>query len=167
ERTAPDATVAHEPLRYGQGRVIEPRTGAISVAPEKSEPNETSDLLEALRRRRGEREASSFDDAPRTEEPVRGGGATVRVLERTKQNQKTSSPGADDRGSAEHSGAATAEPSERSGPRSLGSSASSTGPAKRGPSSETMPIRPARRGRTSMPSWDEIVFGARADDEDQ
>ncbi len=154
-----ETVVTHEPLKYGRGRVIEPRTGAISLAPEKPEPSETSDLLEALRRRRGEREASSFDDAPRTEEPPRTGTATVRVLDRQRNAHK-----------GEPAEQESQVPAAGDAPKPVAvenrsADARANDAAKKVPSSETMPIRPARRGRTSMPSWDEIVFGARSDED--
>lgn len=92
---------------------------------------ETADLLEALRRRRGQREplpgAEEVAAAPRASAPV----ALFDALE----------PGYDD------------------------------APADEAPTPDYEAASPAavaeagrRKGRTSMPSWDEIVFGARTDD---
>lgn len=82
--------------------------------------NRTADLLEALRRRRGERESVVLDDAE-----MRGQNATgsVRLLD---------VPIGDD------------EPTN----------ARQTGPMPRG-----------KKSRPVMPSWDEIVFGTRPDDD--
>jgi hypothetical protein len=91
--------------------------------------NQTADLLEALRRRRGEREAAAQPEeepAPRVSRPTAG----IRVIDiplgdfMDDDDKRTTAP----------------QPIV---------------PAK----------TPARRGRTAMPSWDDIVFGARPDDE--
>lgn len=77
-------------------------------------PSPTADLLEALRRRRGERERAPLPEiAP------------------------DNSPAAEQPAAAPRDSAAPAD----------------------------QPARPTKRGRTAMPSWDEIVFGARSDDE--
>ena len=93
---------------------------------------ETADLLEALRRRRGQREPlpGSEDDAPapRSSAPV----ALFDALE----------PGYDEVAVEE-------EPPASEYPT---------------PSSAAVAEAGRRKGRTSMPSWDEIVFGARTDD---
>jgi hypothetical protein len=89
---------------------------------------ETADLLEALRRRRGQREplpgAEEAEAPTRTSSPV----ALFDALE----------PGYDD-------APADPEPEPTPSPQAV---------AEGG----------RRKGRTSMPSWDEIVFGARSDD---
>ncbi|MFU8947933.1 septation protein SepH [Mycetocola zhadangensis] len=91
-----------------------------------SQSNQTADLLEALRKRRGERESAHTDEA-HTET------ATVpRLVE---------SPVAEPQRSEEAPPAPAAEVPVTS---TRGSS---------------------KRGRTAMPSWDEIVFGARTDED--
>ena len=88
--------------------------------------NQTADLLEALRRRRGEREAATFDDDFEGRSPHPSAG-TIRISE----VEIDVFPG-----------------EER--PRTT----------------QPQPIgRGSRRGRVAMPSWDEIVFGARPDDD--
>ncbi|NQX27535.1 DUF3071 domain-containing protein [Microbacteriaceae bacterium VKM Ac-2854] len=84
----------------------------------------TSDLLDALRRRRGEREHTAFTPS-REEQLTFTTEVTLPTLEPA-PSAKTEHP-------------------------SAGREQRSTGPN-------------ARRGRASMPSWDEIVFGARSDD---
>ncbi|GAA1989133.1 septation protein SepH [Microbacterium pumilum] len=98
-----------------------------------NEPNvtsaETADLLEALRRRRGQREPlPGLDDvaAPRSHSPV----ALFDALE----------PGYDE------------APVDTDPIPDYDAPASAVAEAGR------------RKGRTSMPSWDEIVFGARTED---
>ncbi|MFD1713676.1 septation protein SepH [Amnibacterium flavum] len=138
-----------EPIAYGRGRVMEARTGAISVTPESSssEHGGTADLLEALRRRRGEREAAGFDESPQEEKSATT-TASIRLLDRPKTAEREP------------------QPERRAPERKVAERRTQVAaPERQSPSSETMPVRPARRGRTSMPSWDEIVFGARPDDE--
>ena len=118
--------------------VPEPRTpapaavqqAAIKRAPDASVTTaETADLLEALRRRRGQREPMPGDEtqAPRSKPtPV----AIFDALE----------PGY--------------EPTAEEPPAA----------EKPAPTPEPAPESSRRRGRTSMPSWDEIVFGARTED---
>jgi hypothetical protein len=85
--------------------------------------NQTADLLDALRRRRGERESANFDEAEaRAVHPATG---AVRIVE-------VSTDSFDD-----------------------GDSQRSTAPQPG--------VR--KKGRATMPSWDEIVFGARPDDD--
>ena len=98
---------------------------ARDAAPEEQvHGNQTADLLEALRRRRGERESASFDeDDIRATHPSTG---TIRIVD---------------------------VPMDEFG---------DDGPSHR----QTAPQPSARKkGRAAMPSWDEIVFGARPDDD--
>lgn len=87
--------------------------------------NQTADLLEALRRRRGERESASFDDLDdsRAAHPSTG---SIRIVDVP----------------------IDAFPVTPDTPRS-------TSPQP----------RLGKKGRASMPSWDEIVFGARPEDD--
>ena len=100
----------------------------IPIGRHEEEPvqgNQTADLLEALRRRRGERESASFDeDDARAAHPSTG---TIRVID-------VPMPDAE-------------EPSAPAAPRS------------------TQPQPRVKKGRAAMPSWDEIVFGARPDED--
>lgn len=94
--------------------------------------NDTADLLDALRRRRGERDhASSLrireEQPPREEPRVRDEPKQeAPVVEKTPEPERPSTP---------------AQSIPSAGARSS-----------------------IRRGRAAMPSWDEIVFGARSDD---
>ena len=102
--------------------------------------NQTADLLEALRRRRGEREAASFvDEEESANHPSRAQGTQpqgaqggIRLVDVPLDGFMTDAP--DD-----------------------------------GRSTQPQPVIPAkhtaRKGRTAMPSWDDIVFGARPDDD--
>lgn len=105
---------------------------AIKRAPDAPATSaETADLLEALRRRRGQRtgapSAASESEASRGAAPV----ALFDALE----------PGYDDQSAADQSGADDSARAEASASESS-----------------------RRKGRPSMPSWDEIVFGARSDE---
>ncbi|GAA3772241.1 hypothetical protein GCM10022240_25380 [Microbacterium kribbense] len=101
---------------------------AIKRAPEQSHTtSETADLLEALRRRRGQRAPlPTFEDEPQPAQPV----ALFDALE---PGYEVDSPAAD-------------EPADDD----------------RAPASASGDGR--RKGRPAMPSWDEIVFGARTED---
>jgi hypothetical protein len=91
--------------------------------------HQTADLLEALRKRRGEREAAGARDSQpqAVDVPL----DTFDVADAPASADTPAAPPHLDR--------------------------SNTG--------GTGPIRGAKRGRQSMPSWDEIVFGARTDDD--
>jgi hypothetical protein len=111
--------------------------GRQPAAEEPSGTHHTADLLEALRRRRGEREPLELDDVDPglASHPSSGVVKLVDVpLDGVPEEPVP----------ANFTSAPTAKASGSSG---------ATGPLGK------------RRGRASMPSWDEIVFGARSDDE--
>jgi hypothetical protein len=113
------------------------RPAAVASA-QPHDNNQTADLLEALRRRRGEREAASFsDDSPAGVKPA----ATPPAAPATGGIRIVDIP-LDD--FDEDEGKRTTAPQ---------------------PFLPPQPAKPARKGRQSMPSWDEIVFGARSDDD--
>ncbi|WBU38497.1 septation protein SepH [Homoserinibacter sp. YIM 151385] len=100
--------------------------------------NQTADLLEALRRRRGEREVATpeefADHDPRAEHP----SGAIRLVD---------------------------VPLDGLGdPRDEEPAAPPAGDAAPGSPVTSMSGR-SRKGRASMPSWDEIVFGARSDED--
>jgi hypothetical protein len=98
--------------------------GRTAVADEEPPPHsQTADLLEALRRRRGEREAATYDEDDPITEP--DGTAQIRLVDLPDFEEPVPVP-------------------QRN-----------TGPQGK-----------VRRGRASMPSWDEIVFGAKPDEDD-
>jgi hypothetical protein len=96
--------------------------------------NQTADLLDALRRRRGEREAATYDDdePPSPFAPT----ANIRLVDVPFDGTEV---------------APEAPAARKTGPQP---SARNTGSQPR-----------TRKGRAAMPSWDEIVFGARPDDD--
>jgi Protein of unknown function (DUF3071) len=129
----PDAPEARAQLQAATLSATTPQ------ADEPSELNQTADLLDALRRRRGERETASYDDdepAPPFAPSMAGhtGAGAIRIID---------------------------IPTEL--PIDDSSSARGTGPQ---PSARNTGGQPrVRKGRQAMPSWDEIVFGARPDDD--
>lgn len=139
-RVEEEGLVAVDPDGQETGPLLEPvihgRIGAepVSDAPPRKPTNQTADLLEALRRRRGERDPMD----PEHDEPIAAHPSTgaVKLID---------------------------VPLDGSGEGPIGSagtpSAGSTGTGPQGIS------RGGRKNRTSMPSWDEIVFGARSDDD--
>ncbi len=112
-----------EPVAYG-------RT-ADHVA-ESPAGNQTADLLEALRRRRGERDPMELEH----EEEIASQATTgvVRLIDIPLE-------------------ASEAAPIASAHTPSAGSTR------------DTGPLGRSKRGRASMPSWDEIVFGARTDED--
>lgn len=117
------------------------QAAAIKRAPEPSQTSsETADLLEALRRRRGQREPLPMDEPAMDPAPGPAGEsartpAPVALFDALE-------PGYEDVASAEDSAEHRSDEPVR---------ASMGGDGR-------------RKGRTSMPSWDEIVFGARSED---
>ncbi|MDQ1122193.1 septation protein SepH [Microbacterium trichothecenolyticum] len=106
------------------------QAAAIKRAPDAPlASSETADLLEALRRRRGQREPLpgliESDPAPRPTSPP------VALFDAAEAPQ---TPDADEASASENSAQTTSDSSRRT------------------------------KGRPSMPSWDEIVFGARTDE---
>ena len=114
-------------------------------------PNDTADLLEALRKRRGERQATPEFDVFSEEADL---NETVIIERETVIIERE-----------------THEPAPGEGARSIWGGASQPARSHDG---ETSPApvadiddAPKRRGgRTSLPSWDEIVFGSKSDDDD-
>lgn len=125
-----------EPVAYGKTSPVVPTESGQSAA-----SNETADLLEALRRQRGEREsAPGAEDYSRSNHPSTG---SIRLV--------SEDDGDDDSPSASiHQFPGTGEV-----PR----------PDEDGePVSDASP-KPKKNSRPEMPSWDDIVFGTKHDDD--
>jgi hypothetical protein len=104
---------------------------------------QTADLLEALRRRRGERDP--MDPGPADSMAAHPSTGAIRLIDipmPEERSPESSSPGASTSGSPDAVHGASPQPRN-----------ATTGPLGK------------RRGRASMPTWDEIVFGARPDDD--
>jgi hypothetical protein len=133
-----DGPLRLEAVPYGRLDDAPPAVSeaAINRAPsaDESESNQTADLLEALRRRRGEREAAVFGDEgathPSGAHPSGGGIRLVDVPLDVFGDDNDDRPG-------------------------------NTAPQP----NVFQPRASSRKGRAAMPSWDEIVFGARSDDD--
>lgn len=97
---------------------------------------DTADLLESLRRRRGEREAVLFETGEADPQPAQSAG--MRLVELPPAPEL-------DLPAAEPTPNAWASQAAKAQTRTTGNQ--------------------GKRGRASMPSWDEIVFGARTDDD--
>jgi hypothetical protein len=117
--------------------------------------SETADLLESLRRRRGERDASAGESrASATPERAERAAATdIRPVN-------------DAALEAEGDAAPPAAPAPAPAPaRNVWASQAATGQPRAASTGQPRAASTGRRGRASMPSWDEIVFGARTDDD--
>jgi hypothetical protein len=121
-----------EPIPDSSSLAPSAHDAAIKRAPETPVTStETADLLEALRRRRGQREPlPGMESEAESRRPSAAPVALFDALEPGYDEPGPSSPQQD------------AAPSGSSGADGAG----------------------RRKGRTSMPSWDEIVFGARGDE---
>ncbi len=113
----PAAPRGPEPIRFDRGEV-----------PPAPRGHQTADLLEALRKRRGERDPMDPEHDPSLASTTTTG--VVKLIE-----------------------VPTAPTDEPVPSTSTPSAGRQTGPVGK------------KRGRAAMPSWDEIVFGARPDDE--
>ena len=110
---------------------------AINRAPatDETQSHQTADLLEALRRRRGERESAGFDDESMGSDSksVHPSTGTIRLVDV---------------------------------PLDVFGDENDDRPGNTAPQPNVFqPRASSRKGRASMPSWDEIVFGARSDDD--
>ncbi len=126
-RVEPEAHVTAPDVRVPTAAAVQ--EAAIKRAPDGAVTSaETADLLEALRRRRGQRESMPGDETEAR--PAHSPVALFDALE----------PGYDD-----------APPANDDSPSDIDDTVISESARN-------------RKGRTSMPSWDEIVFGARTED---
>lgn len=127
----PDEDVTNPDVQERPLRAPLPRIGVAAVE-ERAPGNETADLLEALRRRRGERESAAFGEQ---QEETRG--TSISVVDIPLQGFEDEAAG------AQQQDARPASAPEAEGGRQ----------------------DRKKRNRRSMPSWDEIVFGTRPDDD--
>jgi len=156
---------------------------APDPAPEK---NQTADLLEALRRRRGEREAASYAEADAAASGTSGTttslfaadaartdlGRTDATYTETTFTETTVTPEGiriveievDTNAPADAEPAAPEAQAPASPTDTPARSANQTGNLT-GSLGQTGSQPRVRRGRAAMPSWDDIVFGARPDDD--
>lgn len=134
-----------------------------SPAPELPDLGQTADLLDALRRRRGERDAATPRDAETPNAPVRLPGL---------QNDSVAGP--ESSTAAEIVDLETTRPATTHLDSVPFTPTPVTGEAE-APAASTVEEEPAReqkrgekdrrRGRASIPSWDDILFGTRSDED--
>jgi hypothetical protein len=135
-------------------------SAAISRADERPTEslNQTADLLEALRRRRGEREAAVFVDDFDDSGSSSSAGAPSNTTARSARGDEPASRETEARPTLTSSIWASAARSDATLDGIETPGADKPAPAASQP-------KPPRRSRAAMPSWDEIVFGARTDDD--
>ncbi|GAA2222196.1 septation protein SepH [Herbiconiux moechotypicola] len=122
--------------------------------------NQTADLLEALRRRRGEREAAGFElDEPETESserhPVFGAPRPVAVVTPPAAPVEVVDTPLDGFDADTPEPASNSDDADEPAPVTAGTRSAESRSKQ----------NTSRRQRAAMPSWDEIVFGARSDDD--
>ena len=136
-----------DPVPFGRSGASSPEVAAAAIkrspAPE-IESSQTADLLDALRRRRGEREAASAWDDDAVGDDARSSHPSA-----FRGEQESSAP---DAGANRFRLIDVPLPTFDDGE-------GRTIPQAGAPKAQ------ARKGRSAMPSWDEIVFGARSDDD--
>jgi hypothetical protein len=182
-----DAPIPFDRTRDGRSAAS---FAAMNRAPENApDHNQTADLLEALRRRRGEREAARFDEsetsAPgsgssdadsRAAHPstgslrvidvpldaFEGGPASGEAQEADTEPARTTKPLATHPAAQRRPDQRRPEPRRPEPRRTTPTSADDD---QSGASPRAKQTGRARKGRAAMPSWDEIVFGARSDDD--
>ncbi|MCU1481233.1 MAG: hypothetical protein JWQ19_2019 [Subtercola sp.] len=191
--TAPPVFTEPTPFsRSPYGRTAEESSPAAAAAAVTRQPpgpashNETADLLEALRRRRGEREAAPFNVGDEDDfdaygasghPSTRGSAGSGSVEGETRPLAHLSHPG--DASTVTPSGTRGSGGSTGTGGTGGSARAESTAETDSGagvttldgfddtPAANQRQTGPQSRSkrRTAMPSWDEIVFGARSDDD--
>lgn len=116
---------------------------AINREPEAdaAETGHTADLLDALRRRRGERESAGFEDLAesKSSHPSTGSIRVIDVPLGDFRDDEAEPP------THREAGAGTKDAHARPSVTPIG--------------------KASKKGRASMPSWDDIVFGAKSDED--
>lgn len=110
------------PIRPAELPVMRDRSADAGVG------NQTADLLDALRRRRGEREPANFDAEEEEPVPTTSTEPSMRLLDPPAAEERHDAPA----------------PPQATAPQLTAKS---------------------RRRRVAMPSWDDIVFGTKPDDD--
>ncbi|CAO1651896.1 septation protein SepH [Salinibacterium sp. SWN248] len=110
------------PIKPAELPVMRDRSAEAGVG------NQTADLLDALRRRRGEREPANFESDDDESSPPSGSEPSMRLLDPPAAEQRRDAPA----------------PPQATAPQ---------------------PTAKSRRRRVAMPSWDDIVFGTKPDED--
>ncbi|MCU1597316.1 MAG: hypothetical protein QOE85_2021 [Actinomycetota bacterium] len=131
---------------------LEPATRNTQPLPDlPAEMNQTADLLEALRRRRGERETATFAEETPAVSPTHPSTGSIRIVDIPLDMSTGGDPaGGNGTGRSVPGGNSREQQDSK---------------RKTSPQPTVTPGKSGRKGRQSMPSWDEIVFGARPDDD--
>lgn len=165
EELTTDTAPLPDPVPYSRsaGTTDAVSRAAIKRADEPPQSlSETADLLASLRRRRGEREAAAFESnqaeshhSGLTDGTAGSGGISpapgIRLVDQPVE-PATERPAA----------RATPAAALTETPRNAWSAQAAAGQS---PAATPRASGHGKRGRASMPSWDEIVFGARTDDD--
>ena len=130
-----------------------------------SNMSETADLLESLRRRRGEREAASSTDA--AAKPTASAAAQQAGQQHEQQTGGQSPAALRPRRATPPEATVTVTDESSAAPATTPEPTGNVwaNQAARAQERSSHGRTTAKRGRASMPSWDEIVFGARTDDD--
>ncbi|KAB1656006.1 DUF3071 domain-containing protein [Pseudoclavibacter chungangensis] len=195
DEASPSAPLSRADESRGAGW-LGPAVSSIGHAPRdesRAQRDETADLLEALRRRRGERDPQRFapyddefdeDDEPTPDPthrtspvaPLRPIAVTTPADPRDAEDDTvdTLTPTTAAPDSAEDDAPSAPEPAPRSErttervvdvPLAGLESDTTPEPGRSSRQDATGPLGRKRGGRAAMPSWDEIVFGTRSDDD--
>ncbi|MFT4232913.1 MAG: DUF3071 domain-containing protein, partial [Leucobacter sp.] len=161
---------------YERRREIDQRAIKTNELDQAQDLSQTADLLDALRKRRGERDR---DRGSSEGHPARGAGSdsTALTLPEPPAAPSDDSGPAPARSIWQAAGVTGGERGER--PRPIAVPAADDGPRPSAPQHEAPPSpreegaateretqeRPNRKGRASIPSWDDILFGTRSDED--
>ena len=186
-QAAPESTQGEEGAEASQHPLTDPNAefarrreidqrAISSDAEAPADLSQTADLLDALRKRRGERDQGKRQEAVDT--PLQPQELDLAALS---DSDDADSAGSRSTGDALPEGAhpsfANAAPTDQpSAPRSIWSSAGVTGTRPSAPAAvpegpEPSPEAPEalertpKKGRASIPSWDDILFGTRSDED--
>ncbi len=173
---ASDPAPQPEALSYSRTVKTSSPAAANAAIKRAAEPeqaiSDTADLLEALRKRRGEREsavvAAEDESEPALDIPL---STFDEEFEDAQQEEPAPAPARAPRKTpAKRQPAAKRPPQQQPQPKEPAGDSLWGRVAASGESDSAAPARSsaaagAKKGRASMPSWDEIVFGARSDDD--
>jgi hypothetical protein len=143
-RPRPELAIAGDPEPERSSPAVQ--EAAMSRAPEEEESSgNTADLLDALRRRRGQREGLPFGEDEQTDRPT----APIALFEAIEEDSPTD----------------IAQESDSDFDIQIDDFLTqSPRPDSQRPSPSPAEPTTRRRGRETLPPWDEIVFGTRSDD---
>lgn len=161
EQGAVDTEAEYERRREIDQRAI--KTSADSPA----DLSQTADLLDALRKRRGERDQRHSSPEQAAPEAPAPGSPTLNSGAPTQQGTPAAEPPAREKPSRARSiwggaGVSNEAPAAPAAPPA-GRDTPSDGGAEEAPAQDA--DKGQRKGRASIPSWDDILFGTRSDED--